>query len=357
MSFILLRTFSYGDQMPHAVSSAKDFFERIVGAGRNNAIAYLHSLYDPSNAAFETDWLDFKGAENMTPDQFKREWSTKEWSIALSGFANTGGGVLVLGIDARPDPVTRVDVACKASLVTNPAAIRSRLTEVYRGATYPPVPGVQIQDFEDPSGTGKGFVVCFIPEGIVKPYRAENATGKPYYIRVGDSFQICPPPLLRQLFFPQVNSRFWVEAFVSHKILPTQHVLVEVGVRVHLSGTATACDTYIVLQSGAYPFTNLRSGTDWTSQSNPQGFCAFEAKRPLHPGTVSQFFDVGVRFRSGVSGGDEPRFSDINTLDFRLLFYAADREPSAVSVSFDRKEIEFGATKKIAAEIGEWHQD
>ena len=50
-------------------------------------------------------------------------------------------------------------------------------------------------------GSSSGFVACYIPEGNVKPHRAE--VGENYYIRMGDNFGVPPVALLRNLFYPR----------------------------------------------------------------------------------------------------------------------------------------------------------
>src|SRR5258706_3165553 len=176
-------------------SNAAEFYNQITSSA--DPLAFLRSLYDPSNPTVETEWLDFKGAEKI-PDHDLR----KEWSTALSGFANTEGGVVIWGIDARKDKTTGIDAASGPSLAKNPSQLRSRLAELHHTATDPPVLGVELREFPDQVAAGHGYVVCLVPESAVKPHRAENVTTKPYYIPAGDSFLPPSTSLLRHLIFP-----------------------------------------------------------------------------------------------------------------------------------------------------------
>jgi len=90
------------------------------------------------------------------------------WSEAIAGFANTQGGVLIWGVDARKDAKTGIDAVCGLSLVKSPSAFKSRLIELYRQATEPPVLGVQIEAYEISGTPNEGFVVCFVPAQAVK---------------------------------------------------------------------------------------------------------------------------------------------------------------------------------------------
>ena len=69
-------------------SIAKEFFLKITGD--TDPVAAIKRLVGATPPVFETEWLDFKGAAKITP-QIVQE----KWSIALAGFANTQGGVLI----------------------------------------------------------------------------------------------------------------------------------------------------------------------------------------------------------------------------------------------------------------------
>ncbi len=112
-------------------SHAKEFFQKVTLEG----IPFLKSLIGADPPFFETDWLDFKGAQDLKDNDVK-----KIWSEALSGFANTEGGVIVWGIDARKDEKTKIDCASGFSLVKDPSAFTSRLKELHSQSTHPPIP-------------------------------------------------------------------------------------------------------------------------------------------------------------------------------------------------------------------------
>jgi hypothetical protein len=117
-------------------SVAREFYLKITRDPDPSAA--IKQLVGATPPEFETEWRDFKGAERITDHDIK-----KTWSEALAGFANTQGGVLVWGVDARKDSVTGVDAACGLSPVTNPSAFKSRLNELHAQATEPPVLGVR----------------------------------------------------------------------------------------------------------------------------------------------------------------------------------------------------------------------
>ncbi len=336
-------------------SSAHVLFDQIKAGG----LSVLNGMVNSSSPSFEEEWLDFKGATPVPPDNDIK----KIWSKALSGFANTGGGVLVWGIDARLDPTTNISCASALSLVPDPNVLKSRLMELHHQSTDPPVANVEIEPYPDPGAGGAGFVVCLIPESPFRPHRAEHLTNKPYYIRAGDDFVIPSPALLRHLFFPHTYSHLWVETAITVKPQTSLNQKgfslpdgADIGynVRIHNSGTATAQDVYVVLQTdirGQY-----RIGKDWIETANPQGQSALLARRPLHPGAVSELFVLTQRAtlpKHHSHRNFAPRFADAS---LRFLMYAHDREPQVATVTYDESEIEARTTKRGVAESVDWHR-
>jgi hypothetical protein len=122
-------------------------------------------------------------------------------------------GLIVWGIDARKDPTTGIDAASSVSLIPNPFEIESKLRDLIRDATNPPVMGVELQSYTDASGSG--FIVCFIPESSFKPHRAEFSN-KQYFYRASDDFLPADPSLLRILFYPKSNARLDIEVRLTY---------------------------------------------------------------------------------------------------------------------------------------------
>src|SRR5438552_3985837 len=101
-------------------SLAREFFNAISQDA--NPYLKLAALVASQPPTFETEWLDFKGADRLDDEGIKEIWSK-----ALSGFANSGGGVLIFGIDARKDQSSGIDCAHKLALSPKALALKSRL--------------------------------------------------------------------------------------------------------------------------------------------------------------------------------------------------------------------------------------
>jgi hypothetical protein len=68
--------------------------------------------------------LDFK----LAPTNFENRDERKTLACAISGFANSGGGLIVWGVDARKD-ADEIDCAQGTSPLTDAALFMSRLEE------------------------------------------------------------------------------------------------------------------------------------------------------------------------------------------------------------------------------------
>lgn len=112
-------------------------------------------------------FLDFKEVRNALDGEMLGK--------ALSGFANTEGGLLVLGVDDKtrtPRPVA------------DARALAERVNELASRMVSPIVPGVVCRPV--PASNGGGFVVVLIPQSDVTPHMAIGHDR--YYQRSGDSF-------------------------------------------------------------------------------------------------------------------------------------------------------------------------
>jgi hypothetical protein len=307
----------------HSVPSA--FFEQIFSS--SDPFEFLSALVGSNPPTLETDWLDFKG----NPQE---KDTLKIWSEAVSGFANTGGGVLIWGIDARP--VDGVDCASSLSLVPSPTSLRSKLQTNLHCTTNPPVQDVQIREIPGP--TGAGFLVCFVPESPHKPHRAEQAKQQ-YFIRAGASFVVPSPPLLRQMFFPSTAPSFEVTIAPTWSVQGSK-VHVRFQGRLRNTGSRTMHDVFVQvlpnrtgeLKSGGY---------QWNQVDTLGGQNGFELKRPLHPGMVVPFFFFDATCE-GVESISHQRVLTVRpnlTMLVRVSIYARDIDQQLLYAEFDEEDV------------------
>jgi len=108
----------------------------------------------------------------------------KNLAIALSGFSNSSGGIIVWGVEARKN-ADGVDCAVALHPIEGVALLLSRLNELTGEATRPILHDVQhrVIIVED----DKGFAITLVPESDSGPHMAKLGENR-YYKRSGDSF-------------------------------------------------------------------------------------------------------------------------------------------------------------------------
>jgi hypothetical protein len=303
-------------------SRALEFFEQVKTAGPS----FLKKLIDSDPPTFETDWLDFKGGERLDEKNVK-----KIWSEALSGFANTEGGVLVWGIDARKDPETGVDHATRLSLVKNPETFVSRLKELHSKSTDPPISGVDFWFSTDDTSPDSGFIVCYVPESKFKPIRAE-AADRNYYIRAGDSFHVPSVALLRSLFFPEYHSHLWPELSASYS-----NSGIGIDVCIHNSGIATAKNVMVSIRSKPSLSWDINPLGKWQFigifQPEPRLISGLSSPLPVHPGMALPALRLLQRI-------PPHEFEEFIQVKFEIFMYSDNNHPLFSSITFTHDEFE-----------------
>ena len=143
-------------------------------------IEHIHRYIAESQE--ENLFLDFKlvkGA-NLNSADDKRNLAK-----ALSGFANSSGGIVIWGVDARRNE-KEVDCAIGLNPITPYQLLVARLNELTGMGVVPIVEGVQHKGIEIDGE--HGLAVTFIPESISGPHMALLGENR-YYKRSGDSFR------------------------------------------------------------------------------------------------------------------------------------------------------------------------
>lgn len=151
----------------------KEFYDSLDLDGINSLI---------ENQQEENLYLDFK---TMSESPMKKD-DNKNFAKSLSGFANSSGGIIVWGVEAKKID-GGPDVASGAKTLNSVKDIISKLNSFTRKFVSPIVEDVEHKEiFTDGSETD-GFVVTLIPESSSPPHMVMAGIGK-YYKRSGDSF-------------------------------------------------------------------------------------------------------------------------------------------------------------------------
>jgi hypothetical protein len=272
------------------------------------------------------------------------------WSKAICGFANNQGGSIVWGIDARKDPETNVDAANKVVHVKDPATLRSRLMELHLRATEPPLAGVESVAVYASGNSGPGFVVSYIPESDAKPHRAENMKNTPYMMRIGDSFIIPSPSILRNLFYPRSAPQLQILAGCEWQE-PSTHIEptdMEIWFRLHLKNVSavTARDIFVIVKT--LPLGLAIDCPNRVSTTETEFGTGIEVNRVLQPYCSAS---IGLyRYKVGISHGGSGFRPRVLGRVFAAYFqiFANDMLPSKQQVAFGDMDVDFRRSKEAA---------
>lgn len=144
--------------------------------------------------AIEGYHIDFKEKHDRTNSQLAPD-DHKNLAKAVSGFANSSGGVLIWGLKNKtlsPKPI--YDVQGFVSLMLQQAP---QLTE-------PPVSGIEGDWISsDTNDSNEGFGLIYIPESSFYPHRVllkQKEIQNHYYMRSGEDFMVVPHAQLEDMF-------------------------------------------------------------------------------------------------------------------------------------------------------------
>lgn len=125
--------------------------------------------------------LDFKTLRNSSFDRDDR----RNLATAMSGFANSDGGVIVWGVDARKSE-DGIDCAEAERLIPSVHMTLSRLQTLTGEAASPVPDGVEHR--VAPAEGEADFIVSLVPPSDAGPHMAKLGEDR-YYKRSGDSFR------------------------------------------------------------------------------------------------------------------------------------------------------------------------
>jgi hypothetical protein len=168
----------------------QELFEDLRARGE----AAIDDLY--AAGASEELYLDFKRSADEGRGNRLALNDRANLAKAISGFGNTAGGVIVWGVDCRPDG-SGADVVGQRFPIQQAHRYKSWLEGSVSGATIPSHPGVihaVLSQRQDESG----FVATLIPAADNPPLQTPSDFR--YLMRAGSNFTPIPHPLLASMF-------------------------------------------------------------------------------------------------------------------------------------------------------------
>jgi predicted HTH transcriptional regulator len=168
--------------------------------------SYLQRLLDiwgsdPKDSSTALDWIEKtverQAEENLYLD-FKQKSDKKipvpndddraNLAKAISGFANTDGGLIVWGVKAKVDAKDEPDVAVELIPINHLKIFQTRLNALSGEVVNPPVAGVESRFVPQSPDAGIGYVITVIPKRRDTLVQASAKKCKGFYIRSGSGF-------------------------------------------------------------------------------------------------------------------------------------------------------------------------
>ncbi|HNB22586.1 MAG TPA: ATP-binding protein [Candidatus Melainabacteria bacterium] len=155
---------------------------RLFKQFKNGGLAFIKALADRKDT--ENEVLDFKLAKNG--DGRLEPEDKANLARALSGFANTRGGLLVWGIYCAENE-NGEDCVQSYKPIANVAAFKSGIQSCIHQLTAPAVQGVELFCIPDEDQVTAGYLVVHVPASSI-PVESVFKKCKGFYERAGTSF-------------------------------------------------------------------------------------------------------------------------------------------------------------------------
>lgn len=155
----------------------RDLFDSLIASGAEAIRALV------AERRQEDVQLDFKLKRDGTNGNFEQS-DRVNLGKALSGFANSQGGLLIFGVDARK--VGGIDAAFDCQPIADIAAFEAQAKSLAGHLIIPKHDGIHIASIREVDGSG--YLLVLVERSERRPHRSEAKDEKYYYKRAGDSF-------------------------------------------------------------------------------------------------------------------------------------------------------------------------
>lgn len=172
-------------------SRAHEIFQRLENQGAD----FLQTLVAAQKS--EELFLDYKQITTSPEERTLGNTDRKNLRKALSGFANSEGGVILWGCKTKK--IDGVEVLEMPDGYPDVARFVSLLEDAVSGCTVPPVPGVRSISFSLSADGTKGIAATLVPASLIAPHQTTDDS-RAYHMRAGSSFPHVPHGVLAGMF-------------------------------------------------------------------------------------------------------------------------------------------------------------
>lgn len=228
----------------------------------------------------------------------------KNLAKAISGFANSNGGVLIWGLEDKklaPRPIDNI------------SRFSSNLLSQAVQCTDPPVSDIDIVFISaNDTPSSAGYAILYIPESSLPPHRVilknPEVRGR-YYFRTGDSFIEATHTQLEDMFgrrpkpLLSLTSRIAVSSITDRRIVD-----LDIYIEITNSGRGVAKYPYLAVEFQS-PHDVHNHGPIGLSQlpaspQEPMRAFGGGSDDVIHPGTTRYIFTIRVKSDTMESSGD-----------------------------------------------------
>jgi hypothetical protein len=129
--------------------------------------------------------LDFKEKSDASNGRLTRD-DRQMLAENLSAFANSAGGLLVLGVEARKD-ADGVDAAAAVRPIKELARLQTEVTHAAGELLLPRHDGILVVPVPTPGEPDSGCLAIWVERSERRPHQSQAARDRRYYKRAGDS--------------------------------------------------------------------------------------------------------------------------------------------------------------------------
>ena len=159
----------------------RELYERLIEEGEVGILRLIEERVQ------EGVQLDFKQKGDPRRGAFDNN-DKKILAKAVSGFANSAGGLLVWGVNAEKGP-DGVDCAqSPAAPIAQIELFQSEATTLVGQLIQPRHDGIHLHTIPSVVSPGAGYLLIYIARSERRPHRSEASGQKQYFKRAGDSF-------------------------------------------------------------------------------------------------------------------------------------------------------------------------
>ena len=189
--------------------------------------------------------LDFKEARGAGTGTLANE-DRKTFAKALSAFANSAGGLLVFGVEARKG-ADDVDCAQAAKPIANIERFKSEATTASGQLLQPRHDGIVVEAIPSQQTPGAGYLLVYVDRSERRPHRSEAAGQKQYFKRAGDSSFEMEHYDIEDAFRRSVSAELVLELCRSNYTLSGDHVFTDLIFELKNMSSLTARFPYLHL--------------------------------------------------------------------------------------------------------------